>query len=434
MKKIAIITSGLTGIVNISIELATRLKREGFEVIYLCPVDVKSKVETVISNFVLLPSLPIEAYASSSKNVIIQDTYTTYKNELKKVNADYFIIDSELHEFIFIAYGLSIPIRLISQWFTGEQGALYPPLTTAIIPTSKMRVAIAWKKRWLKTYLKKIIMPNNPEVIRRNALKNLAKNNGFPLDKLKNSTFPPIFLNRHIDTYCCTLESLDFPNDKLPSNYQYIGPQISDSRQAFNNTNPESEALKNVILKAKEEHKKIIYCSLSTFKKGDTQFLEKVIEACKNERDWVLIASLGGLITIDNFKSIPKNVHLFSWVQQPYVLSQADLSINHGGINTINECISCQTPMLVYSGKKYDQNGCMARIHYHKLGLQGDKEQDDVATIRQKIITVFDNPNFKERIIQMSHTVKVLKNESIITLLKLKKVNKKELFESEAIA
>jgi len=90
--------------------------------------------------------------------------------------------------------------------------------------------------------------------------------------------------------------------------------------------------------------------------------------------------------------------------------------------------------MLVYSGKKYDQNGCMARIHYHKLGLQGDKEQDDVATIRQKIITVFDNPNFKERIIQMSHTVKVLKNESIITLLKLKKVNKKELFESEAIA
>jgi len=352
---------------------------------------------------------------------VIQNTYTTYKNELKKVDVDCFIIDSELHEFIFTAYGLSTPIRLISQWFTGEQGALYPPLTTAIVPTSKLTVTIAWQKRWLKTNLKKILLPNNPEVIRRNALKNLARENGFPLTKLKHSTFPPIFLNRHLNTYCCTLESLDFPDDTLPSNYQYIGPQISDSRQILNTDHIESQKLEKVIKQAKEEGKKLIYCSLSTFKKGDTQFLEKVIEACKTEKEWVLIASLGGLITVDDFGDVPKNVHLFSWVQQPYVLAQVDLSINHGGINTINECLSSKTPMLVYSGKKYDQNGCMARVHYHKLGLQGDKEKDDINVIRQKIKSIFENPEFKENIMQMSQMITALKNESITTLLELKK-------------
>lgn len=421
MKKIAIITSGLTGIVNISIAIANRLKKEGFEIVYLCPIDVQKKVSSVVPNFIKLPLLPLENYNNSSENSDILETYATYKNELKAVQADCFLIDVELHELIFTAYGLSIPIRLISPWFTGEKGEGYPPLTSAILPTPKMAVSMAWYKRELKTFLKKILKPNHSEISRRNALKNLAQKNGFPLNTLKNSAFPPIFLNRHLNTYCCNLESLDFPNNKLPSNYKYIGPQVSDFRQTLDSDNEDMKNIERIIKRAKEEGKKIIYCSLSSFQKGDTHFLENIIKTCGSENKWVLIASLGGLITPDSFNSIPENVHLFSWVAQLYILSKADLSINHGGINTINECILNEVPMLVYSGQNYDQNGCMARVYYHNLGLQGNKEEDGVETIKQKINTILENSSFKEQTIQMSKAIKALKNQSITTLLDLKK-------------
>ncbi len=97
-------------------------------------------------------------------------------------------------------------------------------------------------------------------------------------------------------------------------------------------------------------------------------FVKKLIEAVKDNEDLLLFIGLGGMLEQTSFAPIPDNVILKSSMPQLFLLSNADCSINHGGIHTINECIHYAVPMLIYSGKKYDQNGCAARFYeWHRF-------------------------------------------------------------------
>ena len=115
----------------------------------------------------------------------------------------------------------------------------------------------------------------------------------------------------------------------------------------------------------------------------------------------MLISGLGGRLDLDFLGPLPDNVNVFAWAPQLTVLEHADCSINHGGIHTINECLHFQVPMLVYSGKRSDQNGCAARVAFHGIGLMADKDRDDVPAIREKIERVLTDPVYKERLAAM---------------------------------
>jgi UDP:flavonoid glycosyltransferase YjiC (YdhE family) len=108
---------------------------------------------------------------------------------------------------------------------------------------------------------------------------------------------------------------------------------------------------------------------------------------------------------------MPKNVHAFAWIPQLKVLAAADISINHGGIHTINECVHFGVPMLVYSGKKSDQNGCAARVHFHEIGIMADKDVDDAATIQSKIHKLLSVHIYKKNITEMQLISKKYKLE-----------------------
>jgi zeaxanthin glucosyltransferase len=55
----------------------------------------------------------------------------------------------------------------------------------------------------------------------------------------------------------------------------------------------------------------------------------------------------------------------------PYC-KNTDMVINHGGINTIYECIMTGKPMVIFPlSLTWDQNGCAARVVYHQIGVRG---------------------------------------------------------------
>jgi UDP:flavonoid glycosyltransferase YjiC (YdhE family) len=110
----------------------------------------------------------------------------------------------------------------------------------------------------------------------------------------------------------------------------------------------------------------------------------------------MLVAGLGRNIEPEALGPLPPNVAAFSWTPQLRLLGAAACSVNHGGIHTINECIHFGVPMVVYSGQRYDQNGCAARIAYHGLGLRGDKDRDDADQIEAAIHRVLTEPAFRE--------------------------------------
>ena len=198
---------------------------------------------------------------------------------------------------------------------------------------------------------------------------------------------------------------------KKTKNTNYLGAMVNEDRADSNI----SQTFKTLIETKNKHGKKLIYCSLTSMKnKGDFNFIKKVIQSVANKDSWLLIISLGRPLNDDNpFKNPPKNVSIFSWVPQLYILRNCDCSINHGGIHTINECIYFQIPMLIYSGKKYDQDGTTARIIYHNLAIEGDKDMDDVPKIEEKINSVLENELIKENLKKLKNQLNTYEAQKI---------------------
>lgn len=74
--------------------------------------------------------------------------------------------------------------------------------------------------------------------------------------------------------------------------------------------------------------------------------------------------------------------------------------IQHGGANSIKECIFLGVPMLIYP-MRADQPGNSARIVYHQLGLRGNFKRDTIADIDAKINLILTDPRFRLNVERM---------------------------------
>jgi len=445
MKHIALVTTGLVGITNASLKLASRLTSEGFQVTYLCPIDIRAKVEIYGYNYIQLPRINwgfsfrkteavknlslLKAYfyhfthlKQQYEDGVRMLNFKTYEDILQQLNPELIVVEQELHEVIFSAIKLNIPVKLLSpHFFNGFQSSL-PPIRTSIIPNigfkgTKLGILIAWffnyLRIWARLWINRVKLSEN----RRSILKKYAKDIGFSTKYLKSRNFPSVYINTLTPQLSLNLLELEFPFSK-PKNLQYIGAMVFEKRVESKKYQAESERIRKIIDLKKERNNKLIYCSLTTMQTAnDITFIQNVIEAVKKETKWVLILSLGGNLLPENFKTIPKNVHLFKGVPQLQVLAESACSINHGGINTINECIHFKVPMLVYSGKKYDQNGCTARIAYHGLGLVGDKDLDNSDSIHTKINKILNTKDFLSKMTEMHHIYKGYESKEIASYL-----------------
>lgn len=236
---------------------------------------------------------------------------------------------------------------------------------------------------------------------RRAVFRKYAKEIGYSRSKLMLNTLPPLYSFKELPILTMAMKEMDFPHTPA-KNLRYVGPMVFEKRTAIRADEETERRLSVVLSLKKRRNKKLIYCSVSSFVKGDVSFLRKVLEATSDREDWLLIMTLGGNIEPELLGAIPKNAYLFRWVPQLRVLANADCSINHAGINSINECLHFRVPILAYSGKFFDQNGNAARVAYHGLGIQGDKDEDQSTAIQHHISRVLTEPSFREKMIEMN--------------------------------
>ena len=402
MARIAVITTGLTGILHASFELISRLQTLGHEVVYLCPQDIEDRLKGLGITYVQIPEIQFEIHGKNAfKKARKQIEHT--ENLLKTLEIETALIDEELHELIFTALKLNIEVRLLSQFFCHQKRPNLPPLRSSLIPGKPLgyrywQIELNWLFVKSKIFTRALLNRLQGKSYRRILILKLAREAGLRRGALTYRNFPSPFIHTALPVYSITLAELEFPH-KSPANLHYIGPMV-DSSRAISQADKNEEFWTDLDLK--ESEKKLIYCSVSTLNEGDLSFIRKVIEAVNKEPNWILIISLGGKIETSEFKEVPENVRILSWVPQLEVLKKADCSINHGGIHTINECLHFKVPMLVYSGKKYDQDGNAARINYHGIGLRGDKDKDSVDLIQNNIKTILTSDSFKEKL-EMFH-------------------------------
>jgi UDP:flavonoid glycosyltransferase YjiC (YdhE family) len=425
MADILFITSGLSGILNSSFELIRRLEKEGHHVTYSTLIDAREKVEQQGFSYCSLPEWHEEAAGQWVKQaglinrfLGLLSTYTnakkrrsegikrlgqeSFRNTLNELRPNLVLIDIECHEYIFTTYVSSFPLLLISQWFNGQYASGLPLISTLIKPDDDNEIIErSWqnrKHRFRLQYLKKKLLSGGTD--RRSLLLAYAQQIGFPVRLLKFYDWPTPFTYREIPILHFTDEQLELPHLR-PSNHHYLGPMVFQGRQ---DRHPElqliREKLAEIYAQKEANESKLIYCSVSTMASSNQNFLQKVVDACAQEPNWTLILALGGHPDQLCKQVLPKNIFAFSWLPQMEILAHADCSLNHAGINTINECIFSEVPMVVYSGGKYDQNGCAVRIAHHKLGVMGDREKATPQDIQQNIREVLNNPVYKSNVIK----------------------------------
>lgn len=448
MAHIALIVTGLTGNLHASLELASRFKKEGNKITYLAIRDVKIKVENNGFNYIQLPEithsistedLGLTQGATWFKKFIfslrdkrknhkkIEDLLKLeeYKNIIASIKPDITIIDRELHDIIFAVFSLKIPIVISTTWFSNKMGSglKLPPIRTNIIPGKGIKgtsLFILFNWIYIKLKVRARIIANKIffKDYRRQGLLNYANKVGFPTKEIVASNLPNLFVYPHIKTLSMTMNEMDF-NHIPDKELHYIGPMVFESRD--NNASSKiSEKLKTIFNQKLNDNKKLIFCSVSTLVSGDIIFLKKLISAVSNVNNYQLIITLGDKIDKNIFKNTPENVYLFNWVPQLEVLKHADLNINHGGINSINECIHFKVPMLVYSGKNFDQNGCAARIHYHGLGIMGDKDKDSSKEIKEKLERILSDKIYTENLNKFNKIYINYQQKNLSKILKLK--------------
>jgi UDP:flavonoid glycosyltransferase YjiC (YdhE family) len=111
------------------------------------------------------------------------------------------------------------------------------------------------------------------------------------------------------------------------------------------------------------------------------------------------LISINNKEIIDAFSNVGENIFILQSVPQLLVLSWTDVFITHGGLNSIKESVYAEVPMLVYPViPQTDLNGNAARVVYHKLGLNGNLEQDTAEDIQNKIEELLSNSEYKTNI------------------------------------
>lgn len=442
MANIVCITTGLTGILHASFEMMARLEAAGHQVSCASPENVREKIRAQGFRYEQLPALSLEpepelpAFSGSMRKArrwwyklrhrqerreqaLKKLELSGIREKLESFSADLLIIDIELHEYIFTAAAADQPFVLLSQWFSLWKRPGLPYLLHDTIPGRGWRghpVAMAfswqqvyWQRRWM--FAKKKWMSVGTD--RRSTLLQAAEKLGFPKRLIRDNFWPGPFTYRKLPVISTTAWEMEFPYEK-PQQLDYVGPMVFTERKDIHPNTADQKRLEGLLNRSRKKDEALIYCSVSSLKSGDRQFLKKVCRAVAKESKWTLILGLGGLLASDQLEEIADNIHAFSWVPQLKVLEKADCSINHGGIHTINECIHFQVPMLVYSGKRSDQNGCAARVVYHELGLSGDKDRDSVAIIQRKIRSVLTNDLYRFRMQRMHQHYLDYKAEAIL--------------------
>ena len=439
MAKIVCITSGLTGILNASFELVARLQSDGHDLVYASPKPVEERVRQQGIPYVQLPPILPEPgpelpafrgplrklsrwwykvrHAQSRRREALEKLDPKgFDQLLTKQKPDLLIVDIELHEYIFKAHARKVPQVLLSQWFSLWNRAGLPYLLHDTIPGKGWQgkpamIAFSWwkvklqrwwmfaKKRWTSVYTD-----------RRTILLDLARQEGFPLAYLKENYWPGPFTYAHLPVISMTAQEMEFPHSPRPRLY-YVGPQVYAQRIDPPASGAAPWSLEEILAHRQKTGAALIYCSVSTLSSGDQSFIRNLAQAVAPKKHWLLLIGLGGLLQGDLLGQLPENVFAFSRVPQLKVLQEADCSINHGGIHTINECIHFQVPMLVYSGKRSDQNGCAARVAFHGLGIMADKDKDQPRDIRTKIQKVLEEPTYRQNIQLMHQFYQTYKKE-----------------------
>ena len=178
-----------------------------------------------------------------------------------------------------------------------------------------------------------------------------------------NNTDSIVYTSRHFQPYA----------ESFSKHYAFVGPSV------FSKDEPDKEKLRP-----------LVYISLGTVINDRPDFYSRCIEALKDQDADILI-SCGNVIDIEALGVLPDNVKVYPYVDQPDILSKADVFITHCGMNSVSESLYMATPLVLYP-QTSEQRAVARRTVEIGAGLM--LTDDSVQGIRSAVQKVLNNASY----------------------------------------
>ena len=178
-----------------------------------------------------------------------------------------------------------------------------------------------------------------------------------------NNTDSIVYTSRHFQPYA----------ESFFKHYAFVGSSV------FSKDEPDKEKLRP-----------LVYISLGTVINDRPDFYSRCIEALKDQDADILI-SCGNVIDIGALGVLPDNVQVYPYVDQPDILSRADVFITHCGMNSVSESLYMATPLVLYP-QTSEQRAVARRTIEIGAGLM--LTDDSVQGIRSAVQEVLNNASY----------------------------------------
>lgn len=144
------------------------------------------------------------------------------------------------------------------------------------------------------------------------------------------------------------------------------------------------------VLPDKEKERPLIYISMGTVMNDRPDFYRKCIEALR-DRNVDAVISCGNDVSCEELGELPGYVQVFSYVDQPAILSRADVFITHCGMNSVSESLYMAVPMILYP-QTGEQKAVAQRVT--EIGAGIVLADDSVSGIRSAIEELLNNGTY----------------------------------------
>lgn len=284
-----------------------------------------------------------------------------------------------------------------------------PPITSNIIPNNsvfaKIKIALAWQYFLISRFLIEggyslLGLALSPCY----GVKELAHYYQYPLNFITTASDMLAPKLKLLELVTCP-QDFEFSNTPVQIGRYYIEAGIDLERKQV-----------DFPWEKIDTSKPLIYLALGTLNCLNPQtqinFYQIMIETATLYSEWQWVIALGNQLKVDQFNNVPNNVVLVNCAPQLALLKTAKLMINHGGTNTVKECILLGVPMISFP-PAFDTFGNTARIVHHGLGLRGDIKNLTVKKLQNLINQITQTSYYRLQIQLMQKKFLAMENAQV---------------------
>ena len=204
---------------------------------------------------------------------------------------------------------------------------------------------------------------------------------GYPI----NNILSIIQNDNNTNTVVYTSKEFQPCADTFSDKYSFVGPSIREATKEIS-----------------KKDKKLIYISLGTVNNMILKFYQNCITALKDS-EYQVIMSIGENTDMKALGEIPSNFEIYPMVDQIAVLKSADVFLTHCGMNSVNEALYHEVPLVLFP-QTSEQGGVARRVADLEAGIYLNKNTPE--TIRKAIMTVLADSKYKKNASVISESFK----------------------------